>query len=90
MERFSLERIGGPREETRERLTPGPLQHGVCSTGCRMSDILAQSDHAAKAEVDTPPQIRVRKKRHADVQHPKNPHWSWTAKLGRAEVFHTP
>jgi hypothetical protein len=45
-------RGGGTWGRTRERLTPGPLQHGVGSTGCRRSDILAQSDHAAKADVD--------------------------------------
>ena len=75
---------GASGKNSGSRLTPGPLQHGVCSTGCRMSDILAQSDHAAKAEVDH--HLRSVSERSAMpriVQHPDHPHWRGIARLGR-------
>jgi hypothetical protein len=71
-------------------LTPGPLQHGVCSTGCRRSDILAESDHAAKAEVDHLLTSVSEKKRHAETRPAPQESPLELVREAGAQVFLTP
>jgi hypothetical protein len=47
-----LRRGGGDSGKNSGALDARPFANTACRTGCRRSDILAQSDHAAKTEVD--------------------------------------